>query len=107
MNLELARSQLDLLALAALRAQPLHGYAIIKEIHERSGGELELAEGTLYPGLHRLERAGLVKSSWTSESGRRRRVYQLTAKGQRALAARQGEWRQLVRTVDAVIRGTA
>jgi PadR family transcriptional regulator PadR len=107
MTLDLARSQLDLLALAALRAQPLHGYAIIKEIRERSGGELELAEGTLYPGLHRLERAGLIRSRWTSESGRRRRVYELTAKGQDALAARHDEWRQLVRTVDAVIRGTA
>jgi len=107
MSLELARSQLDLLALAALRAKPLHGYAIIKEIRDRSGDELELAEGTLYPGLHRLERAGLIKSSWTTESGRRRRVYELTAKGQGALAAREGEWRRLVRTVDAVVRGTA
>jgi transcriptional regulator len=107
MSLELARSQLDLLALAALRAEPLHGYAIIKKIRDRSGGELELAEGTLYPGLHRLERAGLVKSKWTTESGRRRRVYELTAKGQGALASRQDEWRQLVRTVDAVVRGTA
>jgi transcriptional regulator len=107
MNLDLARSQLDLLALAALRAKPLHGYAIIKEIRERSGGELELAEGTLYPGLHRLERAGLIKSWWTTESGRRRRVYELTAKGRRALAAREGEWRRLAQTVDAVIRGTA
>jgi transcriptional regulator len=107
MNVDLARSQLDLLALAALRAQPLHGYAIIKEIRERSGGELELAEGTLYPGLHRLERAGLIRSWWTTQSGRRRRVYELTAKGQRALATRQDEWSQLVRTVDAVIRGTA
>lgn len=107
MALELARSQLDLLALAALRAKPLHGYAIIKEIRERSGGELELAEGTLYPVLHRLERTGLVKSWWTTESGRRRRVYELTAKGQGALASRQDEWRQLVRTVDAVVGGTA
>jgi len=107
MTLELARSQLDLLALAALRAEPLHGYAIIKKIRDRSGGELELAEGTLYPGLHRLERAGLVKSKWTTESGRRRRVYELTAKGQGALASRHDEWRQLVRTVDAVVRGTA
>jgi transcriptional regulator len=107
MTLELARSQLDLLALAALRAEPLHGYAIIKKIRDRSGGELELAEGTLYPGLHRLERAGLVKSKWTTESGRRRRVYELTAKGQGALASRQDEWRQLVRTVDAVVRGAA
>jgi PadR family transcriptional regulator, regulatory protein PadR len=107
MTLDLARSQLDLLALAALRAQPLHGYAIIKEIRERSGGELELAEGTLYPGLHRLERAGLIRSWWTTESGRRRRVYELTADGQRALAERHGEWRRLVRTVDAVTRGIA
>jgi DNA-binding PadR family transcriptional regulator len=107
MNVDLARSQLDLLALAALREQPLHGYAIIKEIRERSGGELALAEGTLYPGLHRLERAGLVKSWWTTQSGRRRRVYELTAKGQSALVARQDEWSRLVRTVDAVVRGTA
>jgi PadR family transcriptional regulator PadR len=80
------KGQLELLLLRALEAGPAHGYAIIERIRYRSGGVLELAEGSAYPALHALERAGLLHSRWAQEAGRRRRTYQLTAKGQRRLA---------------------
>jgi DNA-binding PadR family transcriptional regulator len=67
----------------------------------------DLPEGTLYPALHRLEDSGLVNSRWTEESGRRRRVYQLTAKGRRSLSRRQMEWRAFARAVDGVVEGMA
>jgi PadR family transcriptional regulator len=103
MKLDASKGQLELVVLASLGRGPLHGYAIIKGVRERSEGELELLEGTLYPALHRLEQGGLVKSSWSTEGGRRRRVYELTTRGRRALAEQEGDWRRFVRTLDAVL----
>src|SRR5215471_6274988 len=103
MNPEALKGHLDLLLLAAVQARPAHGYAIAETLRARSAGTFDLPEGTLYPALHRLERAGLLSSRWSEVSGRRRRVYQLTPKGHRALAQRHGEWRDFARAVHAVI----
>lgn len=104
---ETLKGHLDLLLLAALEARPAHGYAVAETLRSRSAGSFDLPEGTLYPALHRLEGAGLVTSRWTEESGRRRRVYQLTAKGRRTLAQQQTEWRDFARAVNAVVEGMA
>ncbi len=104
---EALKGHLDLLLLAALDARPAHGYAVVEALRRRSAGTFDLPEGTLYPALHRLEGSGLVTSRWTDESGRRRRVYQLTAKGRRRLVQRQIEWRAFARAVDGVVEGTA
>src|SRR5207237_221383 len=88
---EMLKGHLDMIVLAALSSGPAHGYAVIQEIQHRSGGAFELPEGTIYPALHRLEQAGLLSSHWTTaESGRQRRVYALTKRGTRALAAAAG-----------------
>jgi PadR family transcriptional regulator PadR len=97
------KGQLELVALSSLRRGPRHGYAIIKELRERTNGELEVLEGTLYPALHRLEQAGLVKSRWSMEAGRRRRVYELTRKGRRRLVDQESEWKMFVRTINAAL----
>jgi PadR family transcriptional regulator PadR len=94
---------LDPVVLAVIARGPLHGYAIIEELKTRSGGELDLPEGTVYPALHRLERRGLLKSAWSRGEGRRRRVYRLTASGRRELEARAREWRTFARVVDGVL----
>jgi len=103
MNAETLKGHLDLLLLAAVEAQPAHGYAIAETLRTRSGQTFDLPEGTLYPALHRLERAALLKSRWSEQSGRRRRVYQLTAKGHRALAKGQREWKTFALAMDAVV----
>jgi transcriptional regulator len=103
MDAEALKGHLDLLLLSTLQAQRAHGYAIAELLRQSSGGAFDLPEGTLYPALHRLERAGLLASKWSDESGRRRRVYQLTAKGQRHLASKQQAWRQFARAVHAVV----
>ena len=100
---EALKGHLDLLLLAVLSEGPAHGYAIIEALRQRSEGTFDLPEGTIYPALHRLEADGLLSSSWSEDSGRRRRVYQLTTKGQKALITRQVEWRQFARAVDATI----
>jgi PadR family transcriptional regulator len=106
MRVDPLRGQLELVALASLRSGPRHGYAIIKELRERSDGTLDVLEGTLYPALHRLEHAGLVKSSWSTAGGRRRRVYELTKKGRGVLAEQESEWRAFVRGLDSILGST-
>jgi PadR family transcriptional regulator PadR len=103
MNAETLKGHLDLLLLAAVDEGPAHGYAIAEVLRARSGRTFDLPEGTLYPALHRLERAALLTSRWSEHGGRRRRVYQLTAKGHRALAKRQSEWTAFAHAVNAVI----
>jgi DNA-binding PadR family transcriptional regulator len=94
--------QLDSLILATVADAPAHGYAILQRLKDRSGGAFDLAEGTIYPALHRLERDGLLSSAWSTASGRRRRVYRVTKTGHGALAARRREWTQFSRAVEAV-----
>src|SRR5438477_12704377 len=98
-----ARGQLDLLLLAAVAERPAHGYRVIEQLRDASGGAFDLPEGTVYPALHRLERAGLLASRWSSESGRRRRVYELTARGREVLDEHQHEWRRFSQGVEAVL----
>jgi len=104
-NAETLKGHLDLLLLAAVQAGPTHGYAIAETLRVRSGGVFDLPEGTLYPALHRLERSGLLSSRWSEVNGRRRRLYQLTRKGARALPERHSEWSDFARAVHAVVRG--
>jgi PadR family transcriptional regulator, regulatory protein PadR len=97
------KGHLDSMILAVVAGAPAHGYAIIEELKRRSRGAFALPEGTVYPALHRLERAGLLASGWSDRSGRKRRVYRLTRRGRRQLEARKGEWREFARAVDAVL----
>jgi PadR family transcriptional regulator PadR len=100
---EVLKGHLDLLLLSALAKEPAHGYAVIEALRASSGGALDLAEGTVYPALYRLEGAGLLSSSWTSVNGRRRRIYRLTALGRRRLAGYRKEWREFSGAVQAVV----
>jgi PadR family transcriptional regulator, regulatory protein PadR len=100
---EALKGHLDLLLLAVLENRPAHGYAIIDSLRKRSGGTFDLPEGTIYPALHRLEEDGLLSSHWSEESSRRRRIYELTPKGQKVLTRRQQEWRLFAEAVDATV----
>ena len=101
------KGHLDMIVLAALSAGPAHGYAVIEEIKRRSGHRFDLPEGTVYPALHRLEEAGLLASRWvTAESGRRRRVYALTKRGDRAHADQRAIWEQFSSAMGGLLGGT-
>jgi transcriptional regulator len=95
---------LDAMILAAVEHEPLHGYAIKEALQGRSGGQLDIATGTLYPALRRLERAGYLRSTWSTVQGRRRRTYQLTAAGRRNLANKRSAWRDFAAVVEAVLQ---
>lgn len=100
---EALKGHLDTLLLAVLARGDAHGYALIEALKERSDGTFDLPEGTVYPALHRLERQGLVRSSWDKQSARRRRVYAITRQGRAALASGRAEWTGFVRAMSAVI----
>ena len=87
------KGHLDMLLLAVLRSGPGHGYAVIQRLADSSAGAFDLPEGTIYPALHRLERARLLRSHEVTFEGRRRRVYALTPAGEEALEAHVADWR--------------
>lgn len=105
MRPELLKGHLDAVLLSVLEPGPLHGYAVIEALRAGSGGTLELPTGTVYPALHRLERAGLVASNWQTVGGRRRRAYHLTATGRAALHEQRAVWNRFSAAITALLRG--
>ena len=103
MGTNLIRGHLEGLLLAVLVGEPGHGYALSQRLAARSGGELTVPEGSLYPALQRLERLGLVTSTWATVEGRRRRVYSLSDAGGRQADAASREWRRFSAGVDRVL----
>lgn len=101
------RGHLDAIVLGALAAGPAHGYLVISRIAHQSQGEFDLAEGTVYPVLHRLERAGRIAASDVEVDGRRRRVYALTEDGRAALAHEREQWHRFSSLVTHMIGAPA
>ena len=100
---ETQKGHVDLLLLSLLERDPAHGYGLAEALRERSEGVFELAEGTIYPALYRLERQRLVASTWDTVGGRKRRMYRLTARGGRELSRQRSDWRMYVQAVEAVV----
>jgi PadR family transcriptional regulator PadR len=94
MRAEQLKGHLDLLLLTTLARSPAHGYAVAEALRVRSEGTIDLAEGTLYPALHRLEKARALRSHWAVVGGRRRRIYSLTPRGRKALAVEAVGWQR-------------
>ena len=98
------RGSLDLLVLKTLSLEPMHGWGISQRVQQISKGVLEVNQGSLYPALQRLEKAGLVTSDWdTTDNNRRARYYRLTATGQRALGVELENWRRFAAGLEAVL----
>jgi PadR family transcriptional regulator len=100
------QGSLDVLVLKILSRRPKsHGYAIMSAIKDFSGEVLSAEEGSLYPALHRMEEAGWVRSEWIKkESGRRARIYELTAAGKKQLAQEESRWQTVTSAVNRVLR---
>jgi DNA-binding PadR family transcriptional regulator len=101
------KGHLDVLLLAALEDGPQHGYAVKEALRHGSAGRFDLPTGTIYPALHRLERAGLIAGSWSIVDGRRRRTYRLTPKGRRRLDADRADWREFAGAVTSLLEHRA
>jgi DNA-binding PadR family transcriptional regulator len=96
LNKDLVAASATPLVLSILRQGDSYGYAIIGRVRELSGGEMEWAEGMLYPILHRLQKKGLIEAYWgTAESGRRRKYYRLRDRGREALEEHRRHWSEI------------
>jgi PadR family transcriptional regulator, regulatory protein PadR len=100
------QGSLDLLVLKILsRRGRLHGYAIMSAIRDMSADVLRVEEGSLYPALHRMEEAGWIRAHWiTKDTGRRARLYEMTAAGRKQLAAEESRWQAVTAAVNSVLR---
>lgn len=92
---QLFKGLAELALLSLLRDGPCYGLEILDRLRNEAG--LSLAEGTIYPLLHRLERAKLVAAEWRleGEGARPRKYYVLTDAGSRELEASASEWRRI------------
>lgn len=97
---EIRRGVLALAALSQL-TQPRYGYSLIEQL---AGQGLEIDQGTLYPLLRRMEEQGMLQSEWKIEDARPRRYYVISPDGQALLEAMKGEWQQLTRVMENLLK---
>ena len=100
------QGSLDLLVLKILSRRPrLHGYGIMSAVRDMSGEVLRADEGSLYPALHRMKESGWIQAKWiTTDTGRRARIYELTAAGQKQLVAEETRWQTVTSAVNRILR---
>jgi len=97
---------LDLLVLKILSRRPrTHGYGIMAAVKDCSGDLLRVEEGSLYPALYRIEEAGWIRAEWIKkDTGRRARVYELTAAGKKQLGIEESRWQSASAAINQVLR---
>ena len=103
---DLLQGSLDLLVLKILFKRPrTHGYGIMAAVKEASGDLLHIEEGSRYPALYRMEEAGWIRAEWIKkDTGRRARVYELTAAGRRQLGVEESRWLTANSAINRVLR---
>lgn len=107
-RLDLLQGTLDLLILRTLALSPMHGWAISQRIQQVSGDVLRVNQGSLYPALHRLEKAGWIDAEWgRAENNRQAKFYRLTKQGERQLKEEQRQWERMTLAVSRVLEGGA
>lgn len=98
---------LELMILHTLKRKPLHGYALAQHIKRTSDDLLQVEEGSLYPALQRMLKAGLVKAEWgISATGRRVRIYQLTREGRRHVEREVSSFERMLEGITRVLAPT-
>ena len=101
---QLLQGTLDMLILRTLLFGPVHGRAIARHIQRTTDDVLQVEHGSLYPALHRLERATLIDAKWDrSDKGQRVRVYRLTAAGRKRLAAERTKWERMTQAIAGIL----
>lgn len=95
----------ELLILRLLLLQPMYGYELVQAIKDSTDQVLEFGEGCIYPLLHRLEDQGLLAGKSCLVGGRRRVVYQISAKGKKRLSESTASWRKIITAVNGVLEG--
>lgn len=106
-NTSFLNGTLELIVLQMLDAEPTNGYDLTLRIQATSNDVLNVNAGSLYPALYRLEQRGLLKAKWgKSDTGRRTKVYSVTAAGRKQLTTQRESWAQFTGALDAILRVT-
>lgn len=93
-----------MMILRSLMRQPMHGYALVQHIKQRSHDLLQVEEGSLYPALQRLLKDGLLKAEWeVSASNRRVRTYRVTPTGKRYLEREISSFERMIEAITLVL----
>ena|SRR5438270_10944284 len=101
------QSPLEMLILKALALESMHGWGISLRLQQLSRDVLRIHQGTLYPALHRMERAGWITSEWrASENNRRAKYYALTRTGRQQLTVERETWSAFARAIEEVMAST-
>ncbi|MFA6027973.1 MAG: PadR family transcriptional regulator [Patescibacteria group bacterium] len=103
LNKELLKGFSPIIILSVLSDEAKYGYQIVKDIKKKSDKSLNIAEGTLYPLLHKLEKEKMLYSFWQEAGGRKRKYYALSAKGKKALKTQKNDWQLFLKTMHQVI----
>lgn len=104
---EFLTGTVGVLILSFLAERTMYGYEMLQEAERRSARAFQLKEGTLYPALRQMERAGLIKGAWReSEAGRRRKYYSLTAKGRHRAESKRRQWSAISLAMQAILGGS-
>jgi PadR family transcriptional regulator PadR len=104
MDRQLKRGTLEMVLLKLLSEREMYGYEIATAVRERDGGDFSIRDGTLYPVLYRLEKAGHVEPRWqTPERGVPRKYYAVTATGSEHMRHLVDEWRSFVAAVEGLL----
>jgi PadR family transcriptional regulator PadR len=102
---ELKRGSLELIVLHLLASGESYGYEIVSKLTAQTNGALEVTDGTLYPVLYRLERAGYVAVRWeTPERGVPRKYYRLTSEGRAELTRLKDEWTAFTKAMARLLK---
>ena len=102
---ELKRGSLELIVLHLLAPGEAYGYEIVSKLTAETNGALEITDGTLYPVLYRLERAGFVAVRWeTPERGVPRKYYRLTDTGRNELERLKYEWTTFAKAMTKLLK---
>jgi PadR family transcriptional regulator PadR len=103
----LLQGTLDLIVLQLLRAEPTNGYELAQRIQTISRDVLSINAGSIYPALYRLEEKDLIRAEWEeSKTGRRVKVYSVTAAGRKALTEQRDEWARFAGALGAILKVT-
>jgi PadR family transcriptional regulator, regulatory protein PadR len=106
-NKELKRGTLEMILLHLISERQMYGYELASALEKKGGSLFRIKEGTLYPILYRLEKAGYIESRWeTLERGVPRKYYRLTAPGTKYMEARLDEWKDFTAAIDRLLEGS-
>jgi PadR family transcriptional regulator, regulatory protein PadR len=102
---DLVQGTLDMLILKILGLEPLNGWAISQRLKQISSDVLGVSDGSLYPALHKLERAGSIRAQWkASESNRRAKFYSLTQLGRKQLEKETANWNRVSTAISGIVK---